>query len=246
MNIGGNKTKCLVSDLDGSLIHNFLNKDDISQIYNSLLKVSEQNEIVINTACNIEYVINRLAIPDDQFEQFCFITNCGEKIILHGKEIKEWNSFIDSLPSITREQINLIQNCILQSSKNKKQYRIINKFYVNFKAENPSPELINSLNSKLLNENLEICYNQHNVKLISNKVNKGKALEYIQKQFCRTLTYIGIGNSIIDNHFLRRCDKSYMINNESDKLASTKSISIKNKEDYNLFFHALISEFLDN
>ena len=60
MNIGGSKTKCLVTDLDGTLIHKFLTSDENQQIYTKLLELSGKAEIIIFAETTTH---SRLLIP---------------------------------------------------------------------------------------------------------------------------------------------------------------------------------------
>ena len=243
MNIGGSKTKCLVTDLDGSLIHNFLTSEEIHQIYSELLELSNKTEIIINTARSLNSVVDLFHIHCDNFEKFSLITNCGQKIILHGKELINWSKFSDSLQSTSNEQINLVKKIIIESGYNLKECKYIDKFYINFKVDKPSLELVNRINTVLENENLELCFNQNNIKLISSKINKGSALKYLQNILPQKIEYIGIGNSTLDNLFLKLCKKSYYINGDN-MLNNCRFVSIKNREEHNKFMNLLL-ELLD-
>ncbi len=243
MNIGGNKTKCLVTDLDGTLIHDFLTSEEIKQIYDKLVELSENIEIIINTARNLDSVADLFHTSFKHLERFCFITRFGEKIIMHGKELVDWSRFSDSILSPTNNQISLIKNIILESGYDLKRYNFINKFYINFKVNKPSLELINKINTELADENLELCYNQNNIKLISSKVNKGCALKYLQNILPKNLEYIGMGNGTLDNHFLKFCHKSYLING-NNSLNNCTFVPIRNREEHKRFMNLLL-EILD-
>lgn len=243
MNIGGNKTKCLVTDLDGTLIHDFLTSEEIQQIYDKLVELSENIEIIINTARSLDSVANLFHTSCKHLERFCCITRFGEKIIMHGKELVDWSIFSDSILSPTNNQISLIKKIILESGYDLKRYNYINKFYINFKVNKPSLELINKISTELADENLELCYNQNNIKLISSKVNKGCALKYLQNILPKNLEYIGMGNGTLDNHFLKLCHKSYLIN-WNNLLNNSTYVSIRNREEHKRFMNLLL-EYLD-
>ena len=239
MNIGGNKTKCLVTDLDGTLIHNFLTSEENQQVYTDLIALSKEIEIVINTARSLDSVVDLFQIPTKHLEQLSFIVNGGQKIIIHGKELINWSSLSETIPALNNIQIIKVKNYILESGYNLEQYKFIDKFYINFKVNEPSLELITRINKELANENIELCYNQNSIKLISSKINKGTALKYLQNLLPDNLEYIGIGNSTLDKYFLKLCHKSFFINGKN-KLNQSKFVSIKNREEHNRFRKSLL------
>ena len=241
MTIGGIPNNILVSDLDDTLIHKFLSKEENSSNLIKILQLYNKAIIVINTARSYRSIIQDLQIPSDYLSKNILITNCGQRIFLQGIEDNDWKKIVLKALEPSYDLIINIKSLIEKAKYKVEKVVKVDKFYVNYKVSLLSKSLENELNQYLINTEFCICSNKNNVKLISKYINKGTAFKFIKSKIPKIKKIIGLGNNVLDYFFLQYCNDIYWINNSE---IIQNSISIYNQKMMENFIKLLTKQII--
>lgn len=206
----------LCFDLEGSVVHSFLSaEENVSLLERIFLFASAKCELIINSAGDFYEIINRYPIIADNLARLTIIANGGKIIVNHGQHDVLWQEYHNMQPAIALEEMTFVENEIRQAGISLIRKKIVDKLYVNFKVSGSAKEIAqiaSRLNESLRNPSRQVVSNSDNIKLISQIINKGSALEYLKNFQLKCDWLVGVGNDILDELFLAHCDKSFVVN----------------------------------
>lgn len=234
------KNIALCLDIDGTLYHQMFSEKENIKYIEMVLQLSEQCEIIINSAANYKEILDRYPIFDKYKHRITIVSNCGKHLYLYGREDEFWKNYMSGIPGI---QTHIIQSvCKILTIEGIKilSFKYIDKLYINIKIKGKiSSESVKRVNYYLENTEYMIVHNNNNIKLISKIVNKAAPIKYLKELNKYVDYWIGAGNNVLDFMFMDLCDKSYGINCHCTKY---EQVCIKGKKDMLYFVNMLKEE----
>lgn len=231
----------LVVDLEGSIVYDFLSEDDNRINFLKVLELSNNCNVIINTAGELTSIFEHYPYVSDYINQIVIIANCGKKVLVYGKNNCFWESYYESLYGPNDKLVSNVKGYIEQEGYKVAKINRVDKLYINYKVDGVNEKIIEELNDYLCDTAFKVCKNQNNVKLISKEIEKGQALRFVCHHVLKATHCIGIGNGVLDISFLNICDKAFFINQE-DYNYHFEHIAIKNTRDAQLFIERILYE----
>lgn len=234
----------LVIDLEGSIIHDFLNDEINKKNFEQILRLSDRCNVIINTAGELTGIFEHYPYVADYLERIIIIANCGRKVLIYGERFHFWEKYYESLYGPSEKMVNGIKEFIERKGYKVTKISEVDKLYINFKACNICEETILELNDLLRDTAFHVCKNDNNIKLISEEIEKGNTLRFICSHILKTERSFGVGNGVLDMFFLNLCEKAYYINH-MDNHSHYTHIEIKNSLDMEDFIGIIVNEITE-
>ena len=234
----------LVIDLEGTIIHDFLNNEINRKNFERILRLSDRCNVIINTAGELTSIFEHYPYVADYLERIIIIANCGRKVLIYGERFHFWEKYHESLYGPSEKMINGIKEFIERKGHKVTKISEVDKLYINFKVSGVREETISELNDLLRDTAFNICKNDNNIKLISEEIEKGNTLRFICSHILKTERCFGVGNGVLDMSFLDLCGKAYYVN-QMDSHSHYNHIEIKNSLDMEDFIGIIVNEITE-
>ena len=210
------RQKALVVDIEGTLTHDVMDDAENERNLARVLELRRKCALVVNTAREYDELVRDHPSIARCWDEICIIANCGKKVSVNGRRCEFLLRLAEVLPGPSGSLLRELERGLTASGCSFRQRRVVDRLYVNYKVEGDTERFASGFNEAHKDLAFILCSNRHNLKLISKEVNKGRALGFVLRHFLRAKYVVGAGNNILDELFLKECDKCYMVNSEHD------------------------------
>ncbi len=206
--------KAICFDLDETVFFDFCSTYENRKIIEELISFSEKGyEVIVNSARSLEKMFQLLPILEDVCSKIVFIADSGQEIVSHGYKDLDWASYLDTIPKINQNTVDVVTNILARNSIAFHLTNHINDVYANIKVNIPvTLEIESDVNKALYYTGFFVKSGYDNIKIVSVLVNKGTAYMWWKQKYGRIIFDIGLGNGVLDKLFINCCRCKYLIN----------------------------------
>lgn len=212
--MGNDVIKAICFDLDDTVFFDFCTPYENRKIIEKMVSFSENGyEVVVNSARTLDKIFQLLPTIEEVYSKIVLIADSGQEIVYHGSKDLDWASYLDTIPKINQNVVDIVTNMLARNSIAFRLTNHINDVYANIKVNNPVTLKIESdINKALYFTGFFVKSGYDNIKLVSVLVNKGTAYMWWKQHYGRIIFDIGIGNGVLDKLFINCCRCKYLIN----------------------------------
>lgn len=230
--------KALVVDIEGTLTHDVIDDAENERNLARVLELRRKCALVVNTAGEYGELVRDHPSIARCADEISIIANCGKKVFVNGRRCEFLFRLAELLPGPSDSLLREIESGLATYGCSCRQRRVVDRLYVNYKVEGDAERFASGFNEAHRDLAFILCSNRHNLKLISKEVNKGRALCFVLRHFLRAKYVVGAGNNVLDELFLKECDRCYMVNSEHD-LPGGIRVRIESQADMEAFVRRL-------
>ena len=217
--MGYDANKAICFDLDDTVFFKFCSMYENRKIIEELISFSEKGyEVVVNSARSLEKMFQLLPILEDVCSKIVLIADSGQEIVSHGSKDLEWASYLEAIPKINQNAVEVVTNILERNSIAFHLTNHINDVYANIKVNTPVPLKIElDVNEALYYTGFFVKSGYDSIKIVSVLVNKGTAYMWWKQHYGRIIFDIGLGNGVLDKLFINCCRCKYLINYKGNR-----------------------------